>query len=84
MEALTGTVVRSIAGHDKGRFLVVISSDNEFVYLADGKERKLAHPKKKRIKHVSFTKTVIDTDSLTDKKLRSVTGEFNKRIQNSN
>lgn len=84
MEALNGTVVRSKAGRDKGKFLVVISSDNEFVYVADGKERKLASPKKKRIKHVSFTNTVIDTDSLTDKKLRSVTGEFNNRIQNSN
>lgn len=71
MEPVSGMIVRSAAGRDKGKFLVVIRADEEFVYVADGKERKLENPKKKRIKHVKFTNTVIDTDSLTDKKLRS-------------
>ena len=77
MEAITGRIVRSLAGRDKGNFLVVIKADENFVYLADGKERKLASPKKKRIKHTAFTNTVIDTETLTDKKLRSVIMEFN-------
>lgn len=82
MEAITGMIVRSAAGRDKGNFLVVLKADDEFVYLADGKERKLASPKKKRIKHVKFTNTVIDTDSLTDKKLRSVIVEFKTHLSN--
>lgn len=82
MEAITGTIVRSRAGRDKGNFLVVIRTDENFVYLADGKERKLDAPKKKRIKHVSFTNTVINTESLTDKKLRSVIAEFTKTPDN--
>lgn len=82
MEAITGMIVRSAAGRDKGNFLVVLKADDEFVYLADGKERRLASPKKKRIKHVKFTNTVIDTDSLTDKKLRSVIEEFKTHLSN--
>ncbi len=79
MEAVNGMIVRSRAGRDKGKFLAVIKADEEFVYLADGKERKLEKPKKKRIKHVAFTNTVIDTDNLTDKKLRSVIMEFSQK-----
>ncbi len=83
MDAVNGMIVRSCAGRDKGNFLVVVSMDECFVYLADGKERKLASPKKKRIKHVKFTNTVIDTESLTDKKLRSVIREFTDAPHNS-
>ena len=55
----------------------MVKTDEGFVYVADGKERKLASPKKKSLKHVKPTNTVIDTESLTDKKLRSVIMEFN-------
>lgn len=76
MESLRGRIVRSCAGRDKGNFLVVLSSDGSFVYVADGKERKIASPKKKSLKHVKPTNTVIDTESLTDKKLRSFILKF--------
>lgn len=76
MESLSGRIVRSCAGRDKGNFLVVIRSDDSFVYVADGKERKLSSPKKKSLKHVKPTNTVIDTESLTDKKLRSFILKF--------
>ena len=76
MESLSGRIVRSCAGRDKGNFLVVIRADESFVYVADGKERKLASPKKKSLKHVKPTNTVIDTESLTDKKLRGIIADF--------
>ena len=76
MESLSGRIVRSCAGRDKGNFLVVIRSEGSFVYVADGKERKLSSPKKKSLKHIRPTNTVIDTESLTDKKLRSVILKF--------
>lgn len=79
MEISVGRIVRSAAGRDKGKFLVVIAADDEFVTVADGKERKLLKPKRKRIKHVKFTNTVIDMTDITDKKLRKLTGEFNRR-----
>ena len=76
MEAMIGRIVRSAAGHDRDNFFVILNREGDFLYLADGKERKLDAPKKKRIKHVRSTNTVIDTDSLTDKKLRSVIARF--------
>ena len=76
MEAKTGMIVRSAAGRDKGKFMVIVAVENGFVYLADGKERKLASPKKKNEKHICLTKTVISTDDLTDKGLRRKICEY--------
>lgn len=69
-------IVRVKAGREANRFMVVVSEKDGFVYLADGKERKLAAPKKKNIKHVAFTKTEIKLDNLTDKGLRSFLREY--------
>ena len=52
MDLRRGDVVRSLAGHDKGRLFCVTDTDGTFLLLADGKERKLNSPKRKRIKHV--------------------------------
>ena len=76
MEAKLGMIVRSVAGHDKGRFLVITAADDDFAFVADGKERKLEVPKKKRLKHLKLTNTVIDTDNLTDKGLRKIISSF--------
>lgn len=65
-----GTVVISSAGHDSGRYAVVTGVDGRYVYIADGKERKLDSPKKKNIRHVRATKELIELSGLTDKKLR--------------
>lgn len=76
MEAKPGLMVRSLAGRDKGGFMVVVSAEDGFVFLADGKERKLAHPKRKNIKHIAVTNTVIDLQGLTDKALRAAVRRF--------
>ena len=70
MEFVSGMVVISSAGHDDGGWFVVTGADGRYVYVADGKERKLASPKKKNIKHIRRTLHTISTDGLTDKKLR--------------
>lgn len=70
MEFKAGRVVISSAGHDSGRFMVVTGADGGFVYVADGKERKLESPKRKNIKHVRFTESEIELSELTDRKLR--------------
>lgn len=76
MEAVNGRIVRVIAGHDKNLFMIITAIEGDFAYLCDGKSRKLNKPKKKRLKHLRFTNTVIDTSDLTDKKLRRVIGEY--------
>lgn len=66
----TGTVVISSAGHDGGGWFVVAGADDGYVYIADGKERKLISPKKKNIRHVRATENSIELSGLTDKGLR--------------
>lgn len=50
-----GRVCVSLAGRDKGKFLCVMSVDEQFVYVADGDERPLERPKKKNVKHIRAT-----------------------------
>ena len=45
-------VVVSTAGHDKGEIFYVVSTDETFLYLANGKDRTLEKPKRKKRKHV--------------------------------
>ena len=66
-----GTVVKSIAGRDAGRFLVVVSCEADRILVADGKVRKLADPKHKNIRHLQTTQQNIDLDQIrSDKALR--------------
>ena len=51
MDLRRGDVVRSLAGHDKDSLFCVVSTEGDFLLLANGKERKLNSPKRKRIKH---------------------------------
>ncbi len=68
---ICGTVVKSIAGRDKDRFYAVVSADDDWMWIADGKVRKLANPKKKNKKHLRETKLQIDLSVvLSDKSLR--------------
>lgn len=50
-----GDVVYSRAGHDKGGPYVVVATDGEFVYIADGDARRVENPKKKNVKHINRT-----------------------------
>ena len=52
MDIRRGDVVRSLAGHDKDVLYCVVDTEGDFLLLANGKERKLNSPKRKRAKHV--------------------------------
>ncbi len=54
-----GSVVLSKQGRDKGNYFMVVSKGKDVVYLVDGGARKLNAPKKKNIKHVSQSGTVL-------------------------
>ena len=45
-------VVISTAGHDQGELFYVIDTDEQFLYLANGKDRSLDKPKRKKRRHV--------------------------------
>lgn len=78
MKLNIGSVVRANAGRDKGSFFVVTSIDKDFCNIADGKSRKLDKPKRKNLKHICPTNSMIEIKDITDKKLRTLLKEFAK------
>lgn len=71
MEVEKGTVVRSKMGRDKGLFLVVLAVQDNEVLLCDGKERPLERPKRKNIRHVALTSSVLPDHSMkTNREIR--------------
>ena len=61
---MVGRIVFSKAGRDKNHLMVVVSADDKFLYLCDGKERPLEKPKRKNVKHAAFTNTFLDDKAL--------------------
>lgn len=55
MEYRLGQIVYSKSGHDKGEVMMVIALADNYVYLANGKTRRLAKPKRKKIIHIQPT-----------------------------
>lgn len=60
MSIKEGCVVRSVSGRDAGGFFVVLQTEGDFAWIADGKVHRLAKPKKKRLKHLRKTNAVIE------------------------
>ena len=50
MEITIGSLVKSLAGHDKDEVFFILKEEVEYVYLVDGKYRTLDKPKKKNRK----------------------------------
>lgn len=63
-----GMIVISKSGRDKRHFFVVMKADDECVYIADGKLRKIENLKKKNIKHLQHTNIFINLDEVTSNK----------------
>ncbi len=76
MKLQKGSVVRANAGRDCGRLFTVVSADETYCFIADGKSRKLAAPKRKNIKHISLTGGMIELNDITDKKLRKLLADL--------
>lgn len=54
MEFKIGSFAISKAGHDEGSCYVIVGESGDFVYLSDGRLKKLAAPKRKRKKHIQI------------------------------
>ena len=61
-------VVVSTAGRDSGEWFYVIAEDPVFLYLANGKDRSLEKPKRKKRKHVQ---KVLRSETRVAEKLRT-------------
>lgn len=83
MNLLQGSVVKSIAGHDKNCYFIVVKVEEGYVNIADGKERKLEKPKRKSIKHILVTSKKFDFKEITNKKLRKLLNEYVEKVNNN-
>ncbi len=72
MDITKGSLVYSRAGRDKGSLFVVLATNGDWVYLADGDLRRAEKPKKKRLKHINKTNIVaeLDFENISDSELR--------------
>lgn len=83
MEIKVGSVILSLAGHDKGRLMLVVGAEGDRIFVADGKERKLGTPKKKNARHIRGTSYSIELEGLTDKKLRQTLRLLSEKPQST-
>lgn len=71
------TIVRSRAGRDRDEWFVVLSVEGDFAWVANGKSRTLARPKRKRLKHLAQTGRRLDPPQLaTDRQLRLALSKY--------
>ena len=52
MDFKPGMVVRSKAGRDKGDLFIVLRTENNYAYIANGELRRVDRPKKKKLMHL--------------------------------
>ena len=86
VQTALGMVVKATAGRDKGKFFVVAKIDGPFVWLADGKSRRLAAPKKKKVIHIEPTNDILsgiankicEKKQIFDSELKSALRNYNE------
>ena len=52
MEILKADTVLSTAGRDRGKLFYVIETEGVYALIANGRDRRLEHPKRKKLKHI--------------------------------
>ena len=67
-DIIISDVVVSTAGRDSGEWFYVIAEDPIYLYLANGKDRSLDKPKRKKRKHVQ---KVLRSETRVAEKIRS-------------
>ena len=73
----TGMIVKPQSGHRINKHFVLVKAEENFVYIADGKRRRLSNPKKKNKKHIVDTdKQKIDLNTQTDKSIRKLLNKY--------
>ena len=81
MQFVKGMIVRSKAGHDKGRFYVVYQTTDRTVFLTDADR---TSSKKKNPLHLAPTKTVLSEEQLSsDNEIQKILAVFDSRVRHS-
>lgn len=78
-EFKTAGLVKSLAGHDKGELYIIISVQEEYVSLSEGRKHPISKPKRKNIKHLQLInicdeglrKKLTEGEAVTDEEIRA-------------
>ncbi|MBQ8749724.1 MAG: RNA-binding protein [Clostridia bacterium] len=84
IKASIGAIVRATAGRDEdGLFIIINVIDHEYVLIANGENRTIKKPKKKKLKHLKFLgfvdeniATLVSTKRLQDADIRKSIKSF--------
>ena len=83
MDFETGSVVKSTAGRDKGKLLVVKENGHDCIIVCDGKERPLERPKKKNPRHLEQTGfSLTPGQTATNRALRKALSGLQQQVCN--
>ena len=64
-EAAVGRLVKSVSGRDSGRYFIIKEIvDGDYVYITDGMLRKIAKPKRKKLKHLELKPVIFEAIAL--------------------
>ncbi len=92
MEIKISDIVLSTAGRDQGKLFYVIETDGAYVLIANGKERRLESPKRKKLKHVRkvpraesrVAEKILHGDKVLNRELRRDLATFSQEISSQN
>ena len=70
--------VRSLAGHDKNQYFIIVSDEGEYITMANVTTRKVDDPKRKHKKHIQAGKSPLFAALPTDEEIRS---ELKTRVE---
>ncbi len=78
---MIGRIACSMAGRDKGCFMVVLDTKEGKAFVCDGKHRPLERPKLKNIKHLKFTNAYLEKKQFaTNRSLRRALNEYAGKV----
>ena len=81
MDLVCGSVVLSACGRDKDRCFVVVNTDGDYVFIADGRLRCIGKSKRKKIKHLKPLGVVPTFNSeVTNRELWRMLAPFRESI----
>lgn len=73
-----GMLVKSKAGHDKGKIYVIADMDETYVYVVDGRRKTLGSPKKKKYRHVQVIHRQYDIQGADDTAVKRILKMYNR------
>ena len=78
MDIEKSDIIISLAGRDQGQIFFVVDTDEQYVWIADGRGRKLESPKRKNRRHI---RKLPQTDSRVAEKIRSGDKVLNSELR---